>query len=152
MEIREMIVEETIDLKLVAKTREEAIQVLSDKLFALGRISSASSFFDDVIKREALESTNMGIGVAIPHGKTESVVTPTIAIARLSQAIQWDEEEPVKVIILLAVPSELKGTAHLEIIAKVASLLLEESFVDDLMHVDSKKALLDSITRHMEAV
>ena len=152
MKISDMMSKKTIELGLEAKSKEEAIKSLSDKLHENNRLSSAANFYDDVMKREGLESTNMGIGVAIPHGKSESVITPSLTIARLRQAIPWDEAEPVKVIILLAVPSALQGTAHLETIAKIASLLLEKSFVDDLMYLDSKEALLDSVSKHVEAV
>jgi fructose-specific phosphotransferase system IIA component len=142
----------TIDLAMDASSKEEAVDKLCELLYQTGKLNSKAGFVTDVLEREKTESTNMGIGVAVPHGKTNNVKTPSIAITRLKKEITWDECEKVKVLILLAVPDEHKGTEHLEVIAKIASLLLEESFIHDLMIVTKGEELVNSIVKHLEEV
>lgn len=58
-------------------------------------------FFDSVIKREKIESTAIGNGVAIPHGNPEDVREPKVFVIKLQHAIDWGSKK-VDVIFLLA--------------------------------------------------
>lgn len=152
MQINQMLTTKTMNLNLACHRRDEVIAQLAQCLYADGRLNSMDGFIDDVIQRESVDSTNMGIGVAIPHGKTDHVLRPSIAIGRSAHPIQWDEDEPVHVVMMLAVPESEKGTTHLQMIAKMATLLLEEDFVHDLMTLEDVDQLLQSIKRHIDAV
>lgn len=54
-------------------SREEAIHVLTQRLAALGKISSTEQFLEEVYRRESLGPTALGEGLAVPHGKTAAV-------------------------------------------------------------------------------
>lgn len=150
----EVIDQATIDLNIEARTKEEVIDKLADMLKEQGRIAEKEAFIDDVLKREMLETTNMGMGVAIPHAKSPSVIKDTIAISRLSEPMTWisiGEETPVRVVILLAVAdNENKNTIHMELISKVASLLLNETFLNTLFTTESKSDLINQIYTLLE--
>jgi len=147
--LNEVINPTTIDLNMEVKTKEEAIGKLADILLKENRIVEKEIFIEDILQREMLESTNMGIGVAIPHGKSSSVLKNTIAVARLRKPISWDsiqEGNPVRVIFLLAVCDDAnRNTVHLELISKVASLLLKEKFLNTLFTTNTKTELIDQI-------
>ena len=138
-----------IDLDLMAHNRKESIEALADLLSADQRISDKEVFIEDVLAREAVETTNMGIGVAIPHGKSSAVLRNSIAIGRVAHPIDWDpdkDEKQVTVIFLLAVRDDAeKDKAHLEMISKVATLLVKEAFLDVLFKTNSKQDLLENI-------
>ncbi len=141
----------TVDLDLKAGSRKESIEALADLLSADQRILDKEVFIEDVLAREEIETTNMGIGVAIPHGKSSAVTRNSIAIGRVDHPIDWDpekDEKQVTVIFLLAVRDDAaKDKTHLEMISKVAALLVKEAFLDVLFKTDSKQELLENIFR-----
>jgi PTS system fructose-specific IIA component len=139
----------TIDLRMKACSKSDAIRQLVALLAADKRILDREVFIDEVLKREALETTNMGKGVAIPHGKTAAVARNSIAIGRLEQPIEWSREqeaETVSVVFLLAVRDDAqRDRAHLELISKVAALLIKEDFRNTLFKTEDKRELIEKI-------
>jgi len=152
--LHEVIDQETINLSIKASTKEEVIGKLADMLKGQGRIAEKEAFIEDVLKREMLETTNMGMGVAIPHAKSPSVIKDTVAIARLCEPMTWHslgEDAPVRVVILLAVAdNENQNTIHMELISKVASLLLNKTFLNALFTTERKSDLIDQIYKLLE--
>lgn len=149
VDFNEVINPSTIDLNMEANSKEEAIEKLADILIKEKRIKEKEAFIEDILERENLETTNMGMGVAIPHGRSLSVMKNTIAIARLIQPIRWDSKhggKPVRIIFLLAVCDDAnKNRVHLELISKVAALLIQENFLKTLFTTESKTELIDQI-------
>src|SRR5699024_8127098 len=66
-------------------SREEAIHALTQRLAALGKISSTEQFLEEVYRRESLGPTALGEGLAVPHGKTAAVKEAAFAVATLSE-------------------------------------------------------------------
>ena len=145
----EIINHATIDLNIKAQTKQEAIERLTDLLMADNRISDKEVFIEEVFEREAIETTNMGLGVAIPHGKSSAVSRNSIAVGRLSDPIVWDQnkdEKLVTVIFMLAVRDDAaRDKTHLELISKVATLLVKDEFLATLFDTDNKTKLLNQI-------
>ncbi|MFW5669100.1 MAG: BglG family transcription antiterminator [Acetivibrio ethanolgignens] len=82
------------------KTERDAIlKEACEILFDGGYIKK--EFFDDVIKRELIESTAIGNGVAIPHGMPENVIKPKVFLIQLKYPVNW-EGKMVRTIFLLA--------------------------------------------------
>ena len=71
-------------------SREEAIHALTQRLAALGKISSTEQFLEEVYRRESLGPTALGEGLAVPHGKTAAVKEAAFAVATLSEPLQWE--------------------------------------------------------------
>lgn len=146
--LEDVISEEIIDLEMEVNTKEEAIHQLGLSLLQQGRIDDIHCFVDDVLRREEIESTDMGIGVAIPHGASPAILRNSIAIGRLVDPIQWNidqKQEPVSVIFLMAIRSENRDHLHLELMSKIATLLLKEEFLNTLFHTHQKQELLTQI-------
>lgn len=88
-------------------SREEAIHALTQRLAALGKISSTEQFLEEVYRRESLGPTALGEGLAVPHGKTAAVKEAAFAVATLSEPLQWEGvygPEAVDLVVLLAIP------------------------------------------------
>jgi PTS system fructose-specific IIA component len=154
MHLLEMLNEQTINLDLQAGTKEEALDQLATMLKNNERLVDKETFLKDVFEREAIEPTDMGIGVAIPHGKSAAVKQTTVAIGRLTEPIYWNgtsdnSDEPIFAIFLLAVSLNDKGTTHLEIISKIASLLIDDQFIDSLRHTPNQSSLLETIEKYL---
>lgn len=149
VKINEVIDLNTIDLQLEVDSKKEALEKISTSLLRQKRIGEKEVFIADILKREMLESTNMGMGVAIPHGKSSAVIKDTIAIARLTKPLHWGssgDDTPVQVIFLLAVcDNDNKNAVHIELISQAAALLLNKTFLDTLFTTQSKTELINQI-------
>ena len=154
MRLDEIITEQCIDLELTAKTKAEAIERLVDILLDNKRISEKDVFLNNLMEREKVETTDMGIGVAIPHGISDVVTKPSVIIGRLKKPFFWEEEEelqdePIFAIFLLASSRNIQGSDHLEMIAKVATLLLEDDFIHTLKTASRQTEIIDAIQYHL---
>ena len=107
-------------------SREEAIHALTQRLAALGKISSTEQFLEEVYRRESLGPTALGEGLAVPHGKTAAVKEAAFAVATLSEPLQWegvDGPEAVDLVVLLAIPPNEAGTTHMQLLTALTTRL-----------------------------
>ncbi|HAO3430182.1 TPA: PTS 2-O-a-mannosyl-D-glycerate transporter subunit IIABC [Escherichia coli] len=110
-------------------SREEAIHALTQRLAALGKISSTEQFLEEVYRRESLGPTALGEGLAVPHGKTAAVKEAAFAVATLSEPLQWegvDGPEAVDLVVLLAIPSNEAGTTHMQLLTALTTRLADD--------------------------
>ena len=128
-----------------AASKEEAIKHAVDLLMIAGRTERPRMVEEAVWAREAMYSTGLGYGFAVPHCKTDAVSGPALAVLKLRQPVEWGSMDgrPVEVLMLLAVPlSETAGgggTGHMKVFAKLARKLMHEEFRAKMMDaVDSR--------------
>ena len=128
MNVSEVLKKEHIVTKLNAKTKEEALAALTDVLCATGNIADREAFLKDVLDREAISTTGIGNGIAIPHGKSENVAETTVAVGRLTEPVEWKsvDDKPVEIIVLLAVNEKDKTGLHVKILSEMARKLASE--------------------------
>ena len=128
MNVAEVLKRERIAENLSAKTKEEALAKLTDLLFESGALSDKDAFLKDVLDREAVSTTGIGNGIAIPHGKSANVKETTVAIGRLENEVEWEsvDDKPVKLIVLLAVNEEDKTGVHVKLLSGMARKLAAE--------------------------
>ena len=152
MELNKVIKSETIELNLQGTTKEEILEELTDLLVKDGAISDKEGFLKDVYEREAVSSTGIGSHVAIPHGKSQSVVRTSIAMGRTTHDIEWEslDNKPVKFIILFAVTEEDKNTTHIKLLSKVAGTLADEDLCKELLTVKSTEDIIRIFTGEKE--
>ena len=98
--------------------------------------------FDRLVEREALGSTGVGGGIAIPHGRMAALTKPQGLFARLAQPIAFDaiDERPVDIVFMLVAP-EGAGADHLKALARVSLLLRDRSLVEKLRATENAEAL-----------
>jgi PTS system nitrogen regulatory IIA component len=79
-------------------------------LFENEVIFSRERFFDSILTREKMMSTGIGKKLAIPHARSEAVKELTIAVYLLQNELEFDaiDDEPVKIILMIAVPENMK--------------------------------------------
>ncbi len=140
MNVAEVLKRERIAENLSAKTKEEALAKLTDLLFESGALSDKDAFLKDVLEREAVSTTGIGNGIAIPHGKSANVKETTVAIGRLENEVEWEsvDDKPVKLIVLLAVNEEDKTGVHVKLLSGMARKLAAEQTCKRLL--DAKDA------------
>lgn len=148
MNLANMTSKNLIMLDLNVCTKEEAIKLLIDKLYSEGIVSSKKEFFNTVMERELYSPTGLEKGLAIPHGKCESVNKAAFAVARLNNKISnWesiDENNEVDLIFLLAIPKAEEGSNHLKLLSELSVSLMNEEFYNSLRTAkDSKEFLMN---------
>ncbi|AXG39254.1 PTS sugar transporter subunit IIA [Enterococcus gilvus] len=147
--IGDVITEELIQLEMKAKTKKEAIQELTRLLMANGDIEDEEDFMADVFEREAEGMTGIGNNIAIPHGKSDSVIKTSLVVGKAATPIEWEslDEEPVRVIILFAVKNTDANTMHIKLLQKVAMLLADEDFIENMVNAQTKAEMLELLSK-----
>ena len=148
MELESLITKELIDFNVPAATKEEVLRKISAHLYKAGRVSDEEAYFQALINRENATTTGFGRGIAIPHAKIKEVTVPTISVLKLNTPVEWNslDDKPVNIVIALAVPSNAKGTIHLQLLAKLSEELMEDDFVEKLHKAVSKDEIYQYIT------
>ncbi|RKD73358.1 PTS system fructose-specific IIA component [Sinobaca qinghaiensis] len=152
LDLKELMNEHTINLHSRADSKMEVLKEMVSKLESIGSVSDASSFLKDVYAREKEGFTGIGSSIAIPHGKSESVIKNTIMIYRTNQPIEWEtlDDLPVRVIILLAVKIEDQNNLHLKMLASIAGSLADEARCERITKVESKQKLIQILEQNEE--
>lgn len=125
MNVAEVLKAEHIDLNLNAESKEDALAALTELLYKSGKLSDKEAFLKDVLDRESVSTTGIGNGIAIPHGKSPSVIETTVAIGRLTKETDWEsvDDKPVKLVVLLAVNDADKTGVHVRLLSEMARKL-----------------------------
>ncbi|EFO2843159.1 TPA: PTS 2-O-a-mannosyl-D-glycerate transporter subunit IIABC [Escherichia coli] len=129
-------------------SREEAIHALTQRLAALGKISSTEQFLEEVYRRESLGPTALGEGLAVPHGKTAAVKEAAFAVATLSEPLQWegvDGLEAVDLVVLLAIPPNEAGTTHMQLLTALTTRLADDEIRARIQSATTPDELLSAL-------
>ena len=134
MSIRELITPGTVTLDLKAGSPEEAMAELGALLVASGAVTDLDTYLQAVKAREAMGTTAVGFGVAIPHGKSGAVSRAAVAFGRSRSALNWEslDGEPVKMVFLIAAPDGAHDL-HLKALSQLARLLMHEEVREKLL-------------------
>lgn len=129
-------------------SREEAIHALTQRLAALGKISSTEQFLKEVYRRESLGPTALSEGLAVPHGKTAAVKEAAFAVATLSEPLQWegvDGPEAVDLVVLLAIPLNEAGTTHMQLLTVLTTRLADDEIRARIQSATTPDELLSAL-------
>ena len=150
MEITDVLNAKTIATHLDVHNKAEAIEAMAEMLLKADIINDKEAFIKDVYLREEVGPTGIGDSIAIPHGKSDAVVTPGVAIAVLDEEIAWEslDDTGAKVIILFAVGSDNAAAEdHLRLLAMFSKRLGDDAVLDKLMDADT---VVDVMTAFIE--
>lgn len=147
MDFRGLTNERLVFLNSEFKDKKEILDVFVERLYEEGKITSKDGFLKAVMDREALSATGIGEGLAIPHGKSDFVKEPTICIATLKKEMEWEtlDDEPVNMVILIAIPMAQAGDAHVEILARLTTKLADDDYRDELVASPTPKELIEKL-------
>jgi len=147
--IADVITEDLIQLEMKATTKKEAIYELTRLLMANGDIEDEEEFAADVFLRESEGMTGIGNSIAIPHGKSDSVIKTSLVVGKAATPIEWEslDEEPVRVIILFAVKNTDANTMHIKLLQKVAMLLADEDFIENMVNAQTKVEMMELLSK-----
>lgn len=114
-------------------TKRDALDRLIEILAQTNHIADKTALHRAVYEREAVMSTGIGSGVAIPHVRLEDVAEPCIAVGTSKAGIEFDslDNKPVHVVVLFAMPSRSQRE-YLGLLAQVMTALKVPGFRDKL--------------------
>lgn len=149
MEIRKIIQEKTILLNFNVATKEEFFKEISSYLKKNKIIESSEEFQKALKMREEVSNTGFGEGLAVPHGKSETVLTTSVAYIRLKTPIEWNsfDGEPVQNIFLFAINSKDSGDKYIDALASLSRKLMDEDFITTIKNSNSSKEVLKVINK-----
>jgi len=152
MRLTELVNEQAITTRLRARTKRDAIAELVELLERAHGLDSHGEILDRVLRREAMMSTGIGNGVAIPHGKARLVdrLVDACGVAREGIDFESVDGEPATLFILLVAP-ESGGAMHVKVLANISRLLKEESVRRSLREAEGPQEFLAAV-RSAEAV
>lgn len=144
MDMKEFLFEDLAKVKLNANNKYDAILELSTLLYEKDFIEDINGFISDVYERENEGDTNIGQGIAIPHGKSEYVKKTSIAIGKI-EPIDWesDDEDKIELIILFAVRNVDNTSVHLKLLSQIATKLGDDDVLDMLKNAKTSKDLIE---------
>ena len=146
MRITELLKRESIELDVAADSKEEAIDKLVSLMDAGGRLNDKAGYKEGILAREALGSTAIGEGIAIPHAKVEAVKEPGLAAMVVPDGVDYVafDGSLANLIFMIAAP-EGEADVHLEALSRLSTLLMDPDFKNDLIHAESKEEFLQLI-------
>ncbi|MBX7146924.1 MAG: PTS IIA-like nitrogen regulatory protein PtsN [Alphaproteobacteria bacterium] len=132
MEINQLLTPERILVNLHASNKKQLLQELSSYASSIVNINERS-IFETLLEREALGTTGVGQGIAIPHGKFDSLKQLYGFFVRLETPINFDsiDNQDVDLIFLLLAP-ETSGADHLKALAKISRLLRNQTICEKI--------------------
>lgn len=150
MKILDFLCSDAVTADLKATTKKELIEEMTSMMVDAGAFEkkNKNKIIDVFMAREALGSTAIGQGIAIPHGKTDCVDKLIAGLGISKKGIDFDalDGEPAHIFFILAAPVDSAGP-HLKALARVSRLLKDKYFRDSLRAVKDRKDILDLISR-----
>ncbi len=136
-----------IKAPLASKDKDSAIEELVNVLAAAGQVNNANAAIEAVMAREQTRSTGIGSGIAIPHGKTSAVKELVMAVGIAAEPIEFEsiDNKPVSILVMLISPPEKTGP-HIQALARISRLLLDEQFKSKLEKAGSPEEVYELIS------
>ncbi len=151
MRITELLDRRSILLNGTPKNKNEALDQMVELMIQSEKINDKEAYRKEVYRREEESTTGIGEGIAIPHGRGESVERPGLAAMVVKGGVDFDslDGEPVTLIFLIAAPNT-KDNVHLDVLSKLSMLMMDEGFSDNLRNAGSVDEFLAIIDKEDE--
>ncbi|MDU8673723.1 PTS fructose transporter subunit IIABC [Paenibacillus polymyxa] len=139
--LTDIVTMDLINLDLEGTTQDAVIDEMIGALERNGAVSSASGFKQAILDREKESSTGIGMNIAIPHGKSEAVLKPSVVFGLKRSGVDWKslDGSEAKLIFMIAVPRNSKDNAHLKVLQMLSRKLMDDHFREALLAVTTKE-------------
>jgi PTS system nitrogen regulatory IIA component len=148
MNLRDVLTVDTVSLHLKGMTKEAIIGEMLDILVAAGKVTNKQVALDCVMDREQKMSTGMKHGIAIPHGKTDTVTDLVACIGISDHPVDFDslDKEPCRIFVMTLSPVNKTGP-HLQFLAEVSLLFKSAEKRQEILGTSNKEEVIDILTR-----
>ena len=129
MKITDLLSIDSIEIGSSYKDKDELLKNAVKLMCRSGIINNKKEYLNSVLEREKESTTGVGNGIAIPHGRCKAVDKAGLAAIVLNKPVEYEalDNKPVELLFLIAAPED-KGNVHLEILSKLAMMLMDQEF------------------------
>lgn len=147
MNLRNVLTPETVELNLKGTTKESIIDEMLDILVKAGKITDKAAARECVLDRERKMSTGMKHGIAIPHGKTDTVTDLVACIGISNEPVDFDslDQEPCRIFIMTLSPVNKTGP-HLQFLAEISLLFKSSEKRQKILDTADKAEIIKILT------
>lgn len=146
MTIRDLLAAESINLNGTPAGKTEALNQCIDLMAKSGKIADVEKYRKGVFAREEEGTTGIGMGIAIPHCKSDAVTKAGLAAMVVKDGVDFEplDGTPAKIIFLIAAPNT-EDNVHLQVLSKLSVMLMDEQFTNSLINAGSVDEFLNII-------
>ena len=146
MTIRDLLAAESINLNGTPAGKTEALNQCIDLMAKSGKIADVEKYRKGVFAREEEGTTGIGMGIAIPHCKSDAVTKAGLAAMVVKDRVAFESLDgtPAKIIFLIAAPNT-EDNVHLQVLSKLSVMLMDEQFTNSLINAGSVDEFLNII-------
>ena len=153
MQIMDFLSKKAIVMDIKSTKKEDVLKELLDALMNAGEIEKRhrNKLIDALMVREALGSTAIGQGIAIPHAKCDCVEKLVAAFGLSKKGIDFDSlDGELAYIFFLLVAQQDSAGPHLKALARISRLLKDKYFRDTLRGCEDEKSVIKVIAQEDE--
>lgn len=144
MKIQDLLRKDVMLLDLQATEKTAAIEEMIHSLVDHGYVTDFETFKEGILAREALTSTGLGDGIAMPHSKNAAVKEATVLFAKSNKGVDYEslDGQPTDLFFMIAAPEGANDT-HLAALAELSQYLMKDGFADKLRQVTSADQVIE---------
>ena len=138
MKIQDLLRKDVMLLDLQATEKTAVIEEMIKSLTDHGYVTDFETFKEGILAREALTSTGLGDGIAMPHSKNAAVKEATVLFAKSNKGVDYEslDGQSTDLFFMIAAPEGANDT-HLAALAELSQYLMKDGFADKLRKVSS---------------
>ena len=144
MKIQDLLRKDVMLLDLQATEKKAVIEEMIQSLVDDGYVTDFETFKEGILAREALTSTGLGDGIAMPHSKNTAVKEATVLFAKSNKGVDYEslDGQPTDLFFMIAAPEGANDT-HLAALAELSQYLMKDGFADKLRQVTSPDQVIE---------
>ena len=146
MKITDLLSIDSIEIGSSYKDKDELLKNAVKLMCRSGIINNEKEYLNSVLEREKESTTGVGNGIAIPHGRCKAVDKAGLAAIVLNKPVEYEalDNKPVELLFLIAAPED-KGNVHLEILSKMAMMIMDQEFTFKLKNSRTSEEFIRAI-------
>ena len=151
MKIQDLLRKDVMLLDLQATEKKAVIEEMIQSLVNRGYVTDFETFKEGILAREALTSTGLGDGIAMPHSKNTAVKEATVLFAKSNKGVDYEslDGQPTDLFFMIAAPEGANDT-HLAALAELSQYLMKDGFADKLRQVTSPDQVIELFNQASE--
>ena len=151
MKIQDLLRKDVMLLDLQATEKKAVIEEMIQSLVNHGYVTDFEIFKEGILAREALTSTGLGDGIAMPHSKNSAVKEATVLFAKSNKGVDYEslDGQPTDLFFMIAAPEGANDT-HLAALAELSQYLMKDGFANKLRQVTSPDQVIELFNQASE--
>ena len=143
MKIKDLLKKEGISLGLKPASKAEVIDIMVDLHDKVGNLNDKAAYKEAILAREAQGSTAVGMGIAVPHAKTDAAKQPGLTAITVPDGIDYEcaDGTDSNLFFMIAAPGGAADT-HLEVLAGLMTMLMDPEFSQSLVAAKTPEEFL----------